>query len=245
MSKSHRLQRQVLEGSRPDLAPEGRGECFVSGRLAGLRRGLLRRCDRSRQMLDLSLGAFLSHGHEQAILPLRIPTPSGTPAKTPCLSAAWTARSQTPAGHAHHELLERGPVKRRHNAPRPPVAPSHSAALCRHKLGHLPQTGGPDGRQVDRRAQGQQALVRADVARRLLAANVLLARLQREHPATIAAPVDRLPDEPARACAARTARGRPGCPGRARRRPWACPATALRRRRCRPRSPQAEQAAQD
>ena len=52
-------------------------------------------------------------------------------------------------------------------------------------------------RQVDRRAQGQQALVGADVAGGLFAADVLLAGLQRQHPAAAAAAIDGLADQPA------------------------------------------------
>ena len=70
--------------------------------------------------------------------------------------------------------------------------------LAQAQLGRLLQPLRPERGQVDRRPQGQQALVGADVARRLLAADVLLARLQRQHPAALAVAIDRLADQPAR-----------------------------------------------
>ena len=56
----------------------------------------------------------------------------------------------------------------------------------------------PERGQIDGSPQSKQSLVRADVARRLLAADVLLARLQRQHPASAAVAVHRLADKPAR-----------------------------------------------
>ena len=78
-----------------------------------------------------------------------------------------------------------------------------------------------------------EAGVRADVRGRLLAADVLLARREREHEAALALGIDRLADEPAGhlahefRAAWRTARHR------ARRTSARCRSTAPRRRRCR------------
>ena len=63
--------------------------------------------------------------------------------------------------------------------------------------GDVAQPVRPDRREVDARREGEQRLVRADVARRLVAADVLLARAQRHHEGALAADVGRHPDEPA------------------------------------------------
>src|SRR5207237_935019 len=55
-----------------------------------------------------------------------------------------------------------------------------------------------EGGEVDGGAQGEQTLVGADVARRLLATDVLLARLQRQHPAALAIAIGRLADQSSR-----------------------------------------------
>src|SRR5438132_1175523 len=68
--------------------------------------------------------------------------------------------------------------------------------LLQAQLGGLAQTVGTKGRQVNCGPQGEQALIRADIARRLLAANVLLARLEGQHPAALAGTVDGLAYEP-------------------------------------------------
>ena len=70
--------------------------------------------------------------------------------------------------------------------------------LAQTHLCHFAEARGTEGREVHRRAQRQQALVCADVARRLFAADVLLARLECQHPAALAVAVPRLADEPAR-----------------------------------------------
>src|SRR5204862_3965153 len=56
----------------------------------------------------------------------------------------------------------------------------------------------PQRRQIHRRSQRKQALVRADIAGCLLAADVLLARLQGQHPAALAGAVHGLAYNPAR-----------------------------------------------
>ena len=56
----------------------------------------------------------------------------------------------------------------------------------------------PEQRHVDRRRRHQQTLVGADVRGRLAAANVLLARLQRQREAGLAVEIDRAPDDAAR-----------------------------------------------
>ena len=72
------------------------------------------------------------------------------------------------------------------------------AGLLQAEVGRFAQALRAEQREVDRRSQGEQALVRADVARGLFAADVLLAGLQREHEAALAAAVDRLAGDAAR-----------------------------------------------
>ncbi len=62
----------------------------------------------------------------------------------------------------------------------------------------LRQTLGPEQRHVDRRRRHQQALVGADVRGRLGAADVLLARLQRQREAGLAVEVHGAADDAAR-----------------------------------------------
>ncbi len=62
---------------------------------------------------------------------------------------------------------------------------------------HVAQPVGTERGQVDRRRQGAERLVGADVAGRLLAADVLLARPQRHHERPSAIEVGRLADQPA------------------------------------------------
>ena len=69
--------------------------------------------------------------------------------------------------------------------------------LAGRAFGDLTEPGRPDRGEVDAGAEGEQPLVGADVRRRLLAADVLLAGLQGEDPAPLAVAVDRLADDPA------------------------------------------------
>ena len=66
------------------------------------------------------------------------------------------------------------------------------------QFGDFFQTLRTEKRQVDRRAQGQQSLIRTDVAHRSRAADVLLASLQIEEETSLAIAVNRLTDQPAR-----------------------------------------------
>ena len=65
------------------------------------------------------------------------------------------------------------------------------------QLGDAPQSARAERLHVDRRLQRDELRARADVARRALAADVLLARLQREHVAGAALDVLRLADDAA------------------------------------------------
>ena len=60
------------------------------------------------------------------------------------------------------------------------------------------QPGFAEQRQMDREGERAQPGIGADVARRLLAADVLLARRQGQHPAAPAVGIDGLADQPAR-----------------------------------------------
>ena len=66
------------------------------------------------------------------------------------------------------------------------------------EFGDFFQAAWAEQRQIDRRTQCQQALVRADVAHRTRAADVLFACLQVEEEAALAVAIDRLADQPAR-----------------------------------------------
>src|SRR5207253_478881 len=70
-------------------------------------------------------------------------------------------------------------------------------SLLQAQIRRLLQTLRSQGSEIDGRSQREEALIGADVARRLLSADVLLARLQRQHPAAPVVAIDRLPDKPA------------------------------------------------
>ena len=70
--------------------------------------------------------------------------------------------------------------------------------LAGAKQGELAQALGPEPRQVDGAGEGHQGLVGAHVGLRLLTADVLLARLEREHVAATAVSVEGLAHDPAR-----------------------------------------------
>src|ERR1035438_280721 len=70
--------------------------------------------------------------------------------------------------------------------------------LLQAQVRRLLQPLWPQRRQVDRGAQGEQALVGADITGCFLAADVLLARLQGQYPASFAGAVHGLPDDATR-----------------------------------------------
>jgi len=106
-------------------------------------------------------------------------------------SLGWFAASD-------HEFLEEGPGEWEREARDRGELFGRIMCLPHRQLGRLPQSTRPHDGQVDARSQRQQALVGADIRSRLLAAYVLLARLESEHPAPISLPVRRLPDNPPR-----------------------------------------------
>ena len=116
----------------------------------------------------------------------------------PCRGPRPSSSSTRPSGDADDELLEhragRTPASSR---PRGGEPLGGVAGLLQAQLGHRPHALRAHRRQVDRRPQGQQPLVRADVAGGLLAADVLLAGLQGQDPAALAAAIDGLADQPA------------------------------------------------
>ena len=99
---------------------------------------------------------------------------------------------------------------------------------------------------MDREGERAEAGVGADVAGRLLAADVLLARRQRQHEAALAVGIDGLAGEAARASGARISRASRTGRHRGRRNSARCRSTGPRRRRCRrPSRPATRQAPSD
>ena len=83
-----------------------------------------------------------------------------------------------------HRLVEARPLERELHALDARQRRDQLVACARcESLATRARPSGPSKRQVDRRRRDQQALVGADVRRRLAAADVLLARLQREREA--------------------------------------------------------------
>src|SRR5919198_1059097 len=99
---------------------------------------------------------------------------------------------------AYDKLLERCPF-RKHQL-EPGVGETGLRVFAQRHAG-LPQLANPlrpEPREVDEAGERQQRLVRRDVGGRLLAPDVLLARLQGEDIAALARSVYRLTDDPAR-----------------------------------------------
>ena len=113
---------------------------------------------------------------------------------------ASSARSSAACGvaaHADHELVE-GRSREREREPRRRADPRLGVLrLGEVALGQAPQPDAAQQREVDGRHQQTQALVGADVRGRPLAADVLLARREREHEAATPLAVDGLTDEAA------------------------------------------------
>ena len=108
------------------------------------------------------------------------------------------------APHARRAIRSRRETKRIEvGAIRPRANPAlerfrQAHGLVVHSAGNVAQPIGPVVHAIDRRHVGEQRLGRADVRRRLLAADVLFARLQRHAVGAAAAAVHRDADDPAR-----------------------------------------------
>ncbi len=104
------------------------------------------------------------------------------PATTPASRARARARSagsRKPITNSLNVGAEKG-RREAHGGPHPRL---RVLRLGEVQLGELAQPTAPEQREVDRRHEQAQALVRADVRRRPLAADVLLARRERQHEA--------------------------------------------------------------
>ena len=93
------------------------------------------------------------------------------------------------------ELLEARPLREDERQPEPLLRIRDEPHAG---LSHLAQALRPEPREVHEPGEREQGLVRRDVRRRLLAADVLLAGLEREHVAALAVQVGRLTDDAAR-----------------------------------------------
>ena len=143
-----------------------------------------------------------------------------SPASTPRRSRrAWTAAA---SGTRTANSLRYGPGCRR-GAPTAARARSSSAALAAPERRDVAQSVRTDRREIDGGGEGEEGLVRADVARRLVASDVLLARAHRHDEGALAVEVGRHPDEPARDLANERIGARRGGRGTDRRTAARCP----------------------
>ena len=149
---------------------------------------------------------------------------SGRPARmSRSSSAAWTSAA---SGTRDRELVQVRAVVDARRADGGQSASSSSLGSRRAERGDVAQPVRAERREVDRRGERAQRLVGADVARRLVAPDVLLARAQRHHVGAPAVDVGRPPDQPAGHLA-----------DEARTSPRAGPGTARRTSGCSPRPP--------
>ena len=209
---------------------------------------------RAHEGVDLGLGPPLGHRDEEAVRRRRPratghrrrrPVGDGHPAEKALVDEP-VDRDLGRIGRRTANSRKDRAVRRRSTPPRPAAAPGSSACPGR-SAGPPRPARRPQPAELDGRGDRHQGLVRADVRRRLLAADVLLARPQRRHVARRALDVDRLADEPARAAGGpgreatgeqpevRAAEAERRCrapgPRRRRRRRRTRPARAARRRR--------------
>ncbi len=121
---------------------------------------------------------------------------SGTPARNPRSTSA-SRTSVAARGSLSANSLKNGAPGCSRSTPSISVSrPAVYAALRRALPSDLDESGWSQPAEVDRGGDGHQRLVRADVRIGLLAADVLLAGLQRQHVAGLAVDVDRLTDDP-------------------------------------------------
>ena len=116
----------------------------------------------------------------------------------PCRVAQVRVDLGDRARQPHHEFLEER-LRRRLRVDRKSLEladlGSGVVALVEAELGHLPETALSHGCEIGRGSERADRGIGADVARRLGAADVLLARRKREHVAAPAVGVDRFADE--------------------------------------------------
>ncbi len=113
-------------------------------------------------------------------------------------AARRRSSSSAATGRAHDELVEDGRGVGKREAFERGNPPARVSRLLRALRRHLLQTAPAHRRHVDGRGERDQTLVGADVRRGLLAADVLLARGEREHEAAPPFAVVGDADEPAR-----------------------------------------------
>ena len=123
--------------------------------------------------------------------------PSGTPARKPA-ECAGEQLIDAALAIADDELFERRAVECQFEAVVFAELLGGVSRLLQAEVGGFFQALRAEQGEVDRGAEGEQALVRADVARGLFAADVLLAGLQREDEAAFAAAVDGFAGDAAR-----------------------------------------------
>ena len=198
--------RRLLRGAAP------RGTC-ASGRPSW--RGMARRAAARLRLLvdelhrrhlrehlgepvDLRRRALLGHGDEQHVVHPLVVAAERVARMDAALARRRDDLARVPSD-AHGKLLERWLIGEHRLEP----GALHELLLRVRGEGQagLPQLAEslrPEPREVDEAAEREERLVRRDVRRRLLAADVLLAGLQGEDIAALARGVYRLADDPAR-----------------------------------------------
>ena len=140
--------------------------------------------------------ALLGDGDEQDVVQPRVVAPDRVAGVHAPLAGGLDDLAAAPPD-AHAELLE-GRLARERELGAGRGQPLLRVLGERHaRLAHLAQPLRPEPAQVDEAAEGEERLVGGDVRGRLLAADVLLARRQRQDEAAPALRVGRLADDAA------------------------------------------------
>ena len=139
--------------------------------------------------------AALGDRHEQPVLVLGIVAAEPVAGVDP--GAAGALEQPVEVRHAHGELAgHRAGVDRLE-----PQRLARVVGAAKHQLGQLHEAALAEPREVDHAGERVERLRGADVVRGLLAPDVLLAGLERQHEAAAPLQVARLAGDPARACA--------------------------------------------
>ena len=149
------------------------------------------------ERVNLGARVGLGDADEEVVRSVARITREREPARDASLGGEAAQQFVRVARRADDELVEDGRGVGEREAFERGYPPARVGRLLRALFGHLLQTLPPHRRQVDGRGQGDEALVGADVGGRLLAADVLLARGERQDEAAAALFVVSLADEAA------------------------------------------------
>ena len=151
-------------------------------------------CEHLREPVDVGRAALLGDRDQEDVVQALVVAAEGVARMDAARARVRDHVARAPRS-ADGELLEGRPVRERERQAEPLL---RVGAEAHARLAELAQPLRAEPGQVDEAGEREQGLVRGDVRRRFLAADVLLPRLQRQHVAALAVQVGRLADDAAR-----------------------------------------------